>query len=491
MSKFHSTISRRNFMKGLGLGAAGLGAAAAAAPVFNDLDEAIASPTSVHKLPWYVSEREYDNPTIEIDWDQFKSFDRREEVLYNPNKFIQHLGEAAAAQSSAKFGKNSSDWLKANKPGYTLRDQALASSIGAIKGPMTFLGSQTQATPEGRGVPIWQGTPAENSRMIRTVAKFFGAFLVGFVELNTNKARKLIYNHGPVRGMNKPIVWEEVPLAYEDDDKYVIPNKCRYLIVFSWGVSGVIQHGYEGALSDISRSQSYNSGYNTQSALQGFLRGIGYQGIGEYSINGIGSKPGSGVLGGIAESVRYNYLAYIPGFGTMDRPWIVPTDLPLEPSKPIDAGMNRFCRTCKKCAKHCPSGALSMETEPSYEQRKGTFNWQGGLKRWSYESPKCRAYWNEIAKGCDVCSDVCTFNKFTSSVVHDVVGATMATTPIFNGFFTLMDDVFNYGTPWDPEGLWAWDDMPPFGFDTMKGRRAVSYKGIDSFEHGERVAFRD
>ena len=33
MSKFHSNISRRNFMKGIGLAGAGLGAAAAAAPV--------------------------------------------------------------------------------------------------------------------------------------------------------------------------------------------------------------------------------------------------------------------------------------------------------------------------------------------------------------------------------------------------------------------------------------------------------------------------
>ncbi|GAI88797.1 unnamed protein product, partial [marine sediment metagenome] len=41
MSKYHSTVSRRDFMKALGLGAAGLGAAGAAAPVFHDLDEVI------------------------------------------------------------------------------------------------------------------------------------------------------------------------------------------------------------------------------------------------------------------------------------------------------------------------------------------------------------------------------------------------------------------------------------------------------------------
>jgi len=43
MSKFHSTITRRDFMKGLGLAGAGLGAAAATAPVFRDLDEIVSS----------------------------------------------------------------------------------------------------------------------------------------------------------------------------------------------------------------------------------------------------------------------------------------------------------------------------------------------------------------------------------------------------------------------------------------------------------------
>ncbi len=43
MSKFHSTVSRRNFMKGLGLAGAGLGAAAAATPVFHDIDEITSS----------------------------------------------------------------------------------------------------------------------------------------------------------------------------------------------------------------------------------------------------------------------------------------------------------------------------------------------------------------------------------------------------------------------------------------------------------------
>ncbi|MEN8614021.1 twin-arginine translocation signal domain-containing protein, partial [Dehalogenimonas sp. THU2] len=57
MSQFHSTMSRRDFMKGLGLAGAGIGAAAAIAPSFSDLDELAASgPSARH--PWWVKENE-------------------------------------------------------------------------------------------------------------------------------------------------------------------------------------------------------------------------------------------------------------------------------------------------------------------------------------------------------------------------------------------------------------------------------------------------
>ena len=38
-NNWHSTVTRRDFMKALGFGAAGLGALAATSPVFHDLDE--------------------------------------------------------------------------------------------------------------------------------------------------------------------------------------------------------------------------------------------------------------------------------------------------------------------------------------------------------------------------------------------------------------------------------------------------------------------
>ena len=66
MSKFHSTVSRRDFMKGLGLAGAGLGAAVATTPVFHDLDELISSANDRLNNPWWV--KDVAKPPMEIDW---------------------------------------------------------------------------------------------------------------------------------------------------------------------------------------------------------------------------------------------------------------------------------------------------------------------------------------------------------------------------------------------------------------------------------------
>lgn len=77
MSNYHSTFSRREFMKGLGIAGAGLGAATAVTPVFKDLDE-LTSSTSAHpKRAWYVKEREFGDIGIEIDWNILKRRDTR------------------------------------------------------------------------------------------------------------------------------------------------------------------------------------------------------------------------------------------------------------------------------------------------------------------------------------------------------------------------------------------------------------------------------
>jgi len=82
--RYHSTLSKRDFMKALGLAHGSLLAAATARPLFHDLDEVVASPMAERKLPWWV--KEADKPTVEIDWSTMKRFDARN-TIFNPQAF--------------------------------------------------------------------------------------------------------------------------------------------------------------------------------------------------------------------------------------------------------------------------------------------------------------------------------------------------------------------------------------------------------------------
>ncbi|QBX63425.1 twin-arginine translocation signal domain-containing protein [Dehalococcoides mccartyi] len=81
MSEFHSTISRRDFMKALGLTGASIGVASAASPIFHDLDEVSSSASATWKRPWYV--KQTDEPTMEVDWDKLERYDVRKSIAYH------------------------------------------------------------------------------------------------------------------------------------------------------------------------------------------------------------------------------------------------------------------------------------------------------------------------------------------------------------------------------------------------------------------------
>ena len=200
--KYHSTASRRDFMKmlGVGAGAAGLGAAGYAAG-FKDLDEMIASPLAERKLPFWV--KEVDEPTVKIDWDNMEIFHGPENTLFNPaswenpNEYFEIYNRNIASTKKK---------VQDNVPGNSLRDRALADAncwgwgrLSSLAPP--WAGTDVQAnpkwehptmfyTPEDYGVPKYEGTPEENSRMLRTAGRIMGAADMGFVKLDekTKKA---------------------------------------------------------------------------------------------------------------------------------------------------------------------------------------------------------------------------------------------------------------------------------------------------------------
>ena len=156
----------------------------------------------------------------------------------------------------------------------------------------------------------------------------------------------------------------------------------------------------------------------------------------------------------MGEHCRVGASTNSPDFGTAAFRNYLITDLPLAPTKPIDAGMFKFCETCKICADLCPVSALSMDG-PSYE---GDPNISPSLldvpfayKGYRFNSYRCYK--------CSRCQTICPFTSKREAMVHSLVTGTISTTPIFNSFFTTMDKVFGYSEIRHPDDFWG--NLPP------------------------------
>lgn len=442
MSRFHSNVSRREFMKGLGLGAVGLGAAAAAAPVFHDVDEVMSSPNSQLCHPWWVSA--VDKPTVEIDWSTLGSWDMGYEDL--DNRYGRLEARERRAATSERRSAEKAAGLAAGTPGFALRDEALktgcsTSLVSPDPGP-SWIG-HTVKTPAERGVARYSGTPEENARTVRAALHMYGSPTMGFLEMDAN-IKKLITPTDRYR-------YEDVDQAYQDGRVYVIPNKCKWIIVSSVMKSeDMARHMPQGG-------RPY--GYNLRSILryrtQKFVKSLGYQCLQRGLNVPLGVMAGNNELGRIAHSVHPLWGARM----VINNVFI--TDLPLEPTKPIDAGIFKFCYQCKKCGTVCQekaSASLNMDTEPNWDP-SGPWNRQG-VKCWSINWPSCGF--------CEYCSGVCVFNHKAAAAVHTVTRAVLAKTTIFNSFFANMDDIFY---PKQFEGMEEWwnRDLRTYPYDVILG----------------------
>jgi epoxyqueuosine reductase len=467
MKGYHSTLSRREFLKALGLGGAGLAAAAAAPPLFRDIDEVLASPQSVVKRPAWV--REVDKPTVELDWNMMKRFNYYE-VMW-AGGFAKALGPEQADEIIRTSARNLLMWRTENKPGYTLADAALNGCTN--QATISFLGPRTSATPQSLGMPAWQGTPEENARLVRAFLRIHGAAHVGFVLLETDTTEKLInaYDGAKIMSVQGPRL--DILDVDQPEDKpadpvtggggyRVIPKKARSVIVYTLRMSPELIHRAPGLISSREHGYMYDLRTLVQGQLQNFLRTLGYMGLGDtLPFAAFCQSTGFAVLAGLGETCRAMHTL-TPDFGLMERVFVVVTDLPLAPGKPIDFGVMNFCKKCKKCADFCPVKAIPTDTEPGWEIN-GPYN-KEGVRLWRRNEPLCRAY-IYYAGACAICFAVCPYSKLHKSSYTSAWQATVARTPAFNRLFRKMDDFMGYGARAGEDIEKFWDlELPPFGW---------------------------
>lgn len=457
----NETMSRRDFLKNFGMGSLALGVVGTVG--LTKAGEVLGTSMSgdVQHRPWWV--RQVDEPTTGINWDAIERVNASTDTL-----LPRGLGRYASPEENARlinlYEENVRRRIAHNEAGFTLKDNALQRAFQGARTDLhrSFLGPQRAPRPEDLGFARWEDTPEENTRMLKVAMQQMGAGTIGIVKLDHN-TRKLIYS---VDVDGKEIIFEDVEQGYEDDTKRVIPYKAEWLVVYTVQMSDRAMRRAPTKIAHMTATESYQRGLMIQNNAQEFLRGLGYQGLGEAVLNGLGIAPAFGVLAGLGELSRLNRLI-TPEFGPMVRVFKFITDLPLVPDKPIDAGIANFCRTCKKCAEACPPSALSFETEPSW-QPVGAWS-KAGHEAWFEDSVRCKRYWHEeLGTNCGICFAVCPFSKRNLSFMHDLVRMQIATAPMLNEITRNMDDAFGYGIQKKPEDWWALD-LPEYGIDTDKG----------------------
>jgi len=274
--------------------------------------------------------------------------------------------------------------------------------------------------------------PAVLARHIKETAYFLRADAAGVCEL----PQYAVYSHkfdfmNPDAG--------EVPV--ELNHKYAI----AVLIDQDYRTS----HATSGSdwISNAMSMLSYSTSGFVAIILAEYIRRLGYPAKAHYAPFYDIVVPPILLLSGLGEMSRIGDSVIHPFLGPRFKAAVVTTDLPLLPDKPIDFGLQDFCSKCKKCARECPSGAIS-------DGNKEMFN---GYEKWPVDIKRCTGMrvGNQRGSGCGTCIKVCPWNK-PYTPFHRSVGWAMRHSALARSLAIWGDDFLGYGKP-DYSKKWWFD----------------------------------
>lgn len=356
--------------------------------------------------------------------------------------------------------------IRSRNPGHALRETSLCWASWTLAslenvGPGWREGNRGlfswaplgASTSHHSQVPLWQyakveperlDDPVVNTASITKMARVFGASDVGITRLD----RRWIYSDWWSRYTRQG---GEIKFSDEMDDpgKYseptellngtrIIPSKMEYVIVLGF------ERGYEGmatspdGVAGCETGLGYSKMAFTTPILAEYIRNLGFNAIPTGNDTAL-SVP-LAVDAGLGQLGR-NGLLVSPKYGSRLALSKIITDMPLALDHPTGFGVTDFCRTCKKCAENCPSGAISSD-EPTWEG--DTISNNPGSLKWYLDAERCMKFWTDLGEDCSNCIRVCPFNK-PPGLIHDFVRAIIKRTSILNGFFTRLDDAMGYG----------------------------------------------
>ena len=262
-----------------------------------------------------------------------------------------------------------------------------------------------------------KNSPEENSRIIKKVARFFGADLVGICRVHPN----WVYSH-------------EFNTISREHYSIELPEGCHHTIVLAIAMDYKRIRTSPTGIESAEVGLRYSMMAFVANLLALFIRGLGYQAI--PCGNDTALSVPLAMAAGLGETGRLGFLI-TEKFGPRVRLCKVFTDLPLSYDTYRPFGVKEFCGVCKKCADHCPSRAIThgeMTTE-GYNISN-----QSGPLKWYVNAERCFAFWAKNRTDCANCIRVCPFNK-PPGALHDMVRWGICNTPRLNKLFLWGDDL--------------------------------------------------
>lgn len=343
----------------------------------------------------------------------------------------------------AAFGDLGKGPQEASKDGFSVAKAPLASALRLALNVYSLLqrGEPEKIKAAGNDDPVL------NASRVKATMHFLGADIAGI-----SRAPDWVWYSHRQDGTEMPVAH---PLA----------------------VSVMIDQGYEtmdGASGDdwISSAQSmrtYMRAGLVCSLVGHHLRKMGFSSTAHSAADSDVIQTPLVLLAGLGEVSRIGETILNPFLGPRVKTGILTTDFPMAVDKPIDFGLQNFCDTCNKCARECPSGAIS--TGP-----KVMFN---GYEIWKADVEKCTRYrvTNLGGSMCGRCMKTCPWNL--AGLVHEAPFRWAAMNiPKVASWLARFDDYLQRGQI-NPIKKWWWD-IGNDGSGKIVQAKAVNVRGLNT-----------
>jgi epoxyqueuosine reductase len=231
------------------------------------------------------------------------------------------------------------------------------------------------------------GTPRDEAREIKRLARFFGADLCGITHIDP----RWHYSQRPDTKTMKPVPND-------------LPDGLTHVIVMGHEMDKTLVDTYPSALAGAATGREYSHEAAIVMQLAAYIRNLGFQAIA--SMNDTALVIPYAIKAGLGEYGR-NQMVLTPEFGPRVRFSKIFTDMPLEVDRVHELGLTRYCHNCTICADACPPKALPKGPPRVGSKSPSTVK---GVKKWSANCEACFGYWAKIKTDCAICMRVCPFN---------------------------------------------------------------------------------